>query len=737
MHSEYTLHSKLGEGTFAEVYQAQRNATGQLVAIKFMKTKYLSKKEVDTNREVQVLRGLPRHPNVVELVEAKYIEEKQRLAIVFELLESSLFDLIKERTSPLEEESVRKMMWDALKGINHMHKNGVFHRDIKPENLLINAEGVVKVADLGSCRGVHSIPPYTEYISTRWYRSPECLFTDGYYGCPMDIWALGCVFYEMLTLRPLFPGGNENDQLTKIHQIMGTPSFEVLDRLGSTRFGMLEAGPPKGSQGLAPLMPPGVSRHCLDFLKRLLTYDPEIRVTARDALRHPYFLKYRREQQQQEMLRQERGEESPEAANDGGGRPLVAETLDVLEGGKEMADDKEQSSSNGSPSAAVAAAANGRSYLEEEEQYEEEDLQSESEQPGSESNDDASEYEKEESSVGSTGGHSADPSPTAAAPTPYELPKLVGSKEKTAGPGGTPSPRKHDSPTRKHGSPTGNQGSHLPQQSKPPLTQQLYLALSMTPAAGGPAGATEETSGTPQFGEPRIASGGAGVVDRASYNSPEAAHRHSPQRTNAERAALDEDRGGESPVQKGTRLLPLRSSDFSAGDASGDKVESEEKAAKRDKKESKHKKEHHKKDKSKAEPGAALGGSPGQHTVATGACESPELPALKGVTKGRLGKKVLGVPAAGGSNPGGSGYGSNAGDREHSNRYQGSKVVASAYVADHVTLDKISPYMAACVASMQLQQQHKRKQHYLHQNQQLPRARGDPMAHGLPPLKMR
>eukprot|EP00918_Siedleckia_nematoides_P104044 GHVU01226929.1.p2 GENE.GHVU01226929.1~~GHVU01226929.1.p2 ORF type:complete len:113 (-),score=15.34 GHVU01226929.1:136-474(-) len=70
--------------------------------------------------------------------------------------------------------------------------------------------------------------------------------------------------------------------------------------------GMLEAGPPKGSQGLAPLMPPGVSRHCLDFLKRLLTYDPEIRVTARDALRHPYFLKYRREQQQQEMLRQER-----------------------------------------------------------------------------------------------------------------------------------------------------------------------------------------------------------------------------------------------------------------------------------------------------------------------------------------------------------------------------------------------------------------------------------------------
>ena len=87
----------------------------------------------------------------------------------------------------------------------------------------------VKLADFGSCRGIYSKPPFTEYISTRWYRAPECLLTDGYYGYKMDIWGVGCVFFEMLALFPLFPGNNELDQIHKIHNIMGTPPPEILE----------------------------------------------------------------------------------------------------------------------------------------------------------------------------------------------------------------------------------------------------------------------------------------------------------------------------------------------------------------------------------------------------------------------------------------------------------------------------------------------------------------------------
>ena len=92
-----------------------------------------------------------------------------------------------------------------------MHKNGIFHRDIKPENILIHNEEFIKLADFGSCRGIYSKQPYTEYISTRWYRPPECLLTDGYYNYKMDVWGFGCVFFEMLALHALFPGKDELD----------------------------------------------------------------------------------------------------------------------------------------------------------------------------------------------------------------------------------------------------------------------------------------------------------------------------------------------------------------------------------------------------------------------------------------------------------------------------------------------------------------------------------------------
>jgi renal tumor antigen len=104
----------------------------------------------------------------------------------------------------------------------------IIAHNIYSENILLTGD-TVKLADLGSCRGIYSKPPFTEYISTRWYRAPECLLTDGYYGYKMDIWGAGCVFFEVLSLFPLFPGNNELDQINKIHNILGTPPQEMIE----------------------------------------------------------------------------------------------------------------------------------------------------------------------------------------------------------------------------------------------------------------------------------------------------------------------------------------------------------------------------------------------------------------------------------------------------------------------------------------------------------------------------
>ena len=100
---------------------------------------------------------------------------------------------------------VAHIVYQILLGVYHMHANGIYHRDIKPENILLSGNKI-KLADFGSVHSMHGNPPFTEYISTRWYRSPECLITDGYYNCYMDIWGIGCVFFELMTLYPLFPG---------------------------------------------------------------------------------------------------------------------------------------------------------------------------------------------------------------------------------------------------------------------------------------------------------------------------------------------------------------------------------------------------------------------------------------------------------------------------------------------------------------------------------------------------
>jgi renal tumor antigen len=171
-----------------------------------------------------------------------------------------------------------------------MHKSGIFHRDIKPENILIKGNHLV-VADLGSCKGIYSKQPYTEYVSTRWYRAPECIMTEGIYTQKMDMWGIGCVLFEICSLFPLFPGENEIDQMYKIERILGPPNVDVVNNFYKKNkgfFNEIEFNYNKKGLGIAKYL-----GHCsndlIDLINKLLCYNPDERFSAKQALNHVFF----------------------------------------------------------------------------------------------------------------------------------------------------------------------------------------------------------------------------------------------------------------------------------------------------------------------------------------------------------------------------------------------------------------------------------------------------------------
>ncbi|KAI3363136.1 hypothetical protein L3Q82_011788 [Scortum barcoo] len=187
--NRYTSIRQLGDGTYGSVILGRSLESGELVAIKKMKRKFYSWEECMNLREVKSLKKL-NHANVIKLKEV--IRENDHLYFIFEYMKENLYQLMKDR-------------------------------DMKPENLLCMGPELVKIADFGLAREIRSRPPYTDYVSTRWYRAPEVLLRSTSYSSPIDQWAVGCIMAELYTLRPLFPGSSEVDTIFKICQVLGTP----------------------------------------------------------------------------------------------------------------------------------------------------------------------------------------------------------------------------------------------------------------------------------------------------------------------------------------------------------------------------------------------------------------------------------------------------------------------------------------------------------------------------------
>lgn len=303
--NEFRIIDKLGEGSFADVYKVKSIKDQKIYAEKRLKKRYRSLEEVRNLTEVSALRLLSRHPNIITLHSIMYDSQTGHVALIFEQMEMNLYNFILKRKDPespqFDEFTALLLMYQLTKAISYVHSCGIFHRDIKPENCLINSESLeLKLSDFGSVSPIANRTKFTEYVATRWYRAPECIITTGAYGPPVDIWAIGCVFYELLTMRPLFPGKHQLDQLNKIHSILGSPSHDYMDKFQSKNENEIQ-GEVKPKCDLRFVFPiqkqkhpfesllPNTSPEIVDLIKKMITYDPDDRITAADALCHPAF----------------------------------------------------------------------------------------------------------------------------------------------------------------------------------------------------------------------------------------------------------------------------------------------------------------------------------------------------------------------------------------------------------------------------------------------------------------
>ncbi|PNY11949.1 cyclin-dependent kinase [Trifolium pratense] len=280
----YKLIKEVGDGTFGSVWRAISKETGEVVAIKKMKKKYYSWEECVNLREVKSLRKM-NHQNIVKLKEV--IRESDILYFVFEYMECNLYQLMKDREKLFSESEIRNWCFQVFQGLAYMHQRGYFHRDLKPENLLVTKD-VIKIADFGLAREISSQPPYTEYVSTRWYRAPEVLLQSYIYGSKVDMWAMGAIMAELFSLRPLFPGASEADEIYKICGVIGNPTTESwADGLKLARDINYQF-PQLAGVNLSALVP-SASDHAISLIQSLCSWDPCKRPTALAALQHPFF----------------------------------------------------------------------------------------------------------------------------------------------------------------------------------------------------------------------------------------------------------------------------------------------------------------------------------------------------------------------------------------------------------------------------------------------------------------
>uniref|UniRef100_A0A6Q2YIS1 cyclin-dependent kinase n=1 Tax=Esox lucius TaxID=8010 RepID=A0A6Q2YIS1_ESOLU len=287
---EFQCLNRIEEGTYGVVYRAKDKKTDEIVALKRLKME--KEKEgfpITSLREINTILKA-QHPNIVTVREIVVGSNMDKIYIVMNYVEHDLKSLMETMKQPFLPGEVKTLMIQLLRGVHHLHDNWILHRDLKTSNLLLSHKGILKVGDFGLAREYGSpLKPYTPVVVTLWYRSPELLLGAKEYSTAVDMWSVGCIFGELLTQKPLFPGKSEIDQINKIFKDLGSPSEKIwpgYNELPAVKKMTFTEYP---YNNLRKRFGALLSDQGFDLMNKFLTYCPSKRILSDEALKHEYF----------------------------------------------------------------------------------------------------------------------------------------------------------------------------------------------------------------------------------------------------------------------------------------------------------------------------------------------------------------------------------------------------------------------------------------------------------------
>ncbi|KAI5798165.1 kinase-like domain-containing protein [Pyronema domesticum] len=313
---KYHIIGFISSGTYGRVYKAKSKIAGNKGEYAIKKFKPDKEGEViqytgisqSACREMALCSELS-HENIIHFHEI--ILEDKCIYMVFEYAEHDLLQIIHYHSHtpdrrPIPEATVKSVLWQLLNGISYLHQNWVLHRDLKPANIMVTAAGEVKIGDLGLARlfykPLQSLYTGDKVVVTIWYRAPELLLGSKHYTTAIDTWAVGCIFAELLALRPIFKGEEakmekkstlpfQRNQMAKIIEILGTPTKERWPEVAQNpEYNQLASFKQYNNNLEVWYNSIGQkNKHGLNLLQGLLEYDPTRRLSAQQALEHPYF----------------------------------------------------------------------------------------------------------------------------------------------------------------------------------------------------------------------------------------------------------------------------------------------------------------------------------------------------------------------------------------------------------------------------------------------------------------